>query len=267
MGHFGVFSGVDIDVYHNEWEAVSNSKLKRFARSPEHMLAPWSGSAAMDLGSAVHDALLLPDEYALRYVKWTDTKSKRTKAYEAWEAANPNKVGLLPDEFDVIEAIRSKIMLHPVAGQLLTGGQPEMSARWVDAETGIDCKCRPDYAHPDKGVLVDLKTTRDASPGAFGRDAARYEYHQQGAMYLDGYSDASGVVFDQFIFLAVETSPPYGIGLYVMDDEAVEKGRSLYRSRLRDYKAWEDSGRAWCDYPQGIQKLQLPGWAKGGDNG
>src|SRR5690554_3471099 len=256
----GLHLDVPNDTYHHEWEAVSNSQLKRFARSPAHMMAPYSPSDSMILGSAVHDAVLLPEEFEKRYVRYTDTKTRGAKAYTAWQAANPGMTGLTPDEYELIDKIKTAVNLHPVAGQLVTGGAAESSGVWRDEVTGTLCKCRPDYAHPDKGAIIDLKTTRDASAGPFGRDAARYEYHQQGAFYLDGYSAASGQVYDTFIFLCVETDDPVSVALYVMTADQVEKGRALYQSRLDAYAEWVASGRAWDGYPTEIQELQLPAW-------
>src|SRR5690554_4834143 len=107
------------DVYHREWEAVSNSQLKRFARSPAHMMAPFTQSDSMILGSAVHDAVLLPSEFEARYALYNDTKTRGAKAYTAWQAANLGMVGLTPDEYELIDKIKTAVNLHPVAGQLV----------------------------------------------------------------------------------------------------------------------------------------------------
>lgn len=82
------------------------------------------------------------------------------------------------DEMAQAEAIRDAVMSHPAAGKLLAPGAgiAELSAYWRDQETGVLCRCRPDFWRHD-GTIVDLKTARDASPDGFSRSIDSWRYY------------------------------------------------------------------------------------------
>ena len=99
-----------------------------------------------------------------------------------------------------------------------------MTLRWRDPETGIECKGRIDYYVPARRCAVDVKTTEDARIDAFRRTVGRYGYHRQDAMYRDGLA-VVGEAIEHFVFLAVEKTAPYGIGIFSLDIGSVAKGR------------------------------------------
>ena len=79
--------------------------------------------------------------------------------------------------------------------------------------TGLQCKCRPDWISADGGILVDLKTTEDASPREFQRSIAKWRYHVQAGWYMAGIEAAYGTRPSGFIFIAVEKKPPFAVGV------------------------------------------------------
>ena len=74
-------------------------------------------------------------------------------------------------------------------------------------------------------LIVDLKTTMDASPDAFARTAANFNYPLQAAYYVDGLQ-AAGIAspdaVTSFVFLVVEKTPPYGVAVYTLPEDAIE---------------------------------------------
>ena len=90
---------------------------------------------------------------------------------------------------------------------------------WQIGETW--CRARPDALDPN-GLIVDLKTSQDASPDAFARTAATFKYHLQAAWYIDGLH-AAGVTPEQtaFAFVVIEKTPPHSVGTYVLDAESL----------------------------------------------
>jgi hypothetical protein len=79
----------------------------------------------------------------------------------------------------------SAMLGHPAAALLLgISGEAETTHMWTDATTGLQCKCRPDWISEDGGILVDLKTTEDASPREFQRSIAKWRYHVQAGWYM-----------------------------------------------------------------------------------
>ena len=162
---------------------------------------------------------------------------------------------MLTEATAVAEAIRK----NPVADKLLKGGKSEESYFWTDSVTGIECKCRPDYLRPD-GIVVDLKTTENASPEKFVKSAYDYRYYVQAWWYLHGLKQC-GIDAHDFIFIAVEKKPPYAVCVYAADDLMLQLGEREAVENLRTYAECEKSG-IWYGYEKEpeIHSLSLPDW-------
>jgi len=141
-------------------------------------------------------------------------------------------------------------------------GRAEQSIKWRCVETGAICKSRLDWIIP--GAIVDLKTTADASPTAFARSVASYRYHVQDAFYSQAAASA-GLDSEHVVFVCVESSPPYSVALYQLDDAARTEGRRLYLRDLETYMRCMERDE-WPAYPTDIQTLSLPAWAYKGSN-
>jgi hypothetical protein len=123
----------------------------------------------MAIGSAVHTHVLELDQWDARYVSAPDGIDRRTKAGKAeWEAFTTAATGrtVLPKaDADLVMRMAHSVFTHPAAAMLLAlPGKAETTHMWTDAATGLQCKCRPDWLTDDGRLLVDLKTTEDASP-------------------------------------------------------------------------------------------------------
>ncbi len=258
------------DEYHARPEA-GKSELDLVHNSIAKYLAAKAGdraeTPAMRVGRAFHMAVLEPRLYALTYAVMPPC-DKRTKAGKEaaaeFEAANQGKT-ILSDEDDfMIGQMRLAIQAHPVADQLVCGGQAEASIFWHDHASGVDCKCRPDYLLEDMGMVIDLKSTEDASPNGFARSCWTYTYHAQVAHYLAGIK-AHGLNIDQFLFVAVEKRSPYNVAVYTLDAEAVAAGEVYIRdalAKLADYRRRIAAGeRPHTGYAPVIITLSLPRWA------
>lgn len=247
---------------------ASKSGLDRIDRSPMHY-REWALSGepeptpAMRFGSMFHRFILEPDK-AAKMVQMPDFGDCRYKDAKATKKAFEES---LPDDAEKVSAadwitlrgMQLAIDSHPIARRLIVGGQAEVSAFSKDPETGIDCKCRMDYWIPDSlRVIVDLKTTADASPGEFAKSVANYRYHVQAAFYLD-LMRSIGADPQNFVFVAVEKEPPYAVGVYTLDDAVIERGRTLYRRNM-DTLAQCLLLDEWPAYGEDIKTLTLPPW-------
>lgn len=188
-----------------------------------------------------------------KVVLWSDVKA-------AWDKENEFRNILNPEQWKTIHAMRDALMAHPAANALLTSvpGEAEKSVYWIDKETGVLCRCRPDWWRDDN-ILVDLKTTEDASPEGFARSIAKFRYDVQDAFYTDGVKAATGKKPKAFVFIAVEKKPPYGVGVYVLDSESREIGRLQYQRDLQVFAECERTGE-WPGYGDQIQTITLPAW-------
>ena len=246
--------------YHAD-PAISASQLKTVMQSPYHYWSRYLDpdrvamvpTAAMRLGSLVHCAVLEPDELSTRYQLAPDRRTKEGKAaVTEMAAAGIEAVSEtdLAQALQIADAVRS----NSTAAMLLSNGAAEQSFWWDDVSTGLRCKCRPDWLSADGATIVDLKTCVDASPAGFAKSVAQWSYQVQSAHYL------CGTLAKRFVFVAVEKTAPYAIGVYELDTEALVHG-SIARHNalqiLQDCKAVNN----YPGYTDGIQTLQLPGWA------
>lgn len=258
------------DHYHLH-PAVGHSGLVRIMRSPAHyreyVTNPPEPTPAMQLGTAFHAALLEPEQFVETFVVATkfDRRTKDGKAAaEAWEADNAGKTALTAEQMEAIQSMAYLVRCHAGADKLLSHGLAEMSGFWIDPESGVECKCRPDFLVMDGDRItgiVDVKTCCDASADGFARAIATLGYDVQAAFYQDGFKTLTGRTIP-FYFIAVEKDAPYAVAAYKASDEVIEVGRAKYRGGLQ-LLTWCRERDTWPGYqPNGeIETINLPRWA------
>ena len=254
--------------YH-KGSGLSKSGIEEMRRSPAHFKARYidriidsDPTPAMLAGTLAHCATLEPLEFAMRYAVGPDV-SRVTKAWKEFESSLPAGVTCIkPDDYAKAWAQSNALRILPDVADAMMSGRPEVSAYWTDADTGILCKCRPDWVHHCQGgaIILDVKTASDASPDGFSKAVAKFGYHRQAAWYSDGYFAASGVPVIGFVFAVVESEPPYAAACYVLDQKSVEQGRRECREALNKF-AWCKANNEWPGYQSGISEISLPAWA------
>jgi len=218
--------------------ALNWSSLKHMAESPLaykwHLAHPREDTPSLKLGRAVHALLLEPDSYAAR----------RTGKLTPAAAAK-------------VEHCAAAVAEHRAAMVALDETEREVVIQWVDGPTGLRCKGRVDAIRPDR--LVDLKTTRDL--GAFSRSASGYLYHGQMAWYHEGACEA-GVLraSADVLVVAVETSPPFDVGVFQISTEVLGEGWALVRRLLGELLICQRSDEWPGKYPEPVP-LELSRWA------
>jgi hypothetical protein len=253
--------------------AISKSHLDLIARSPLHYWAryidpnrvPPEPTAAMRLGSAVHTLTLEADQFENRYITApvVDRRTKEGKArWLEFEAEAGGRELIDAEDRATISRMAESVWRHPAAAMLLHWqGKAETTHMWADPSTGAECKCRPDWLTNDGNLIIDLKTTEDASPSGFQRSVANYRYYVQASWYLDGVEAATGHRPDQFIFICVEKKPPYAVAVYAADAEMIQIGAETAArdlARLVECKA----SNTWPGYSDQIEPLSLPAWMR-----
>lgn len=265
----GVYSGITNDAYHSG-EGISKSGLDLIGRSPLHYWAkyldpqrePQEPTPAMLLGTAIHSAVLEPHSFANDYVVFPkiDRRTKEGKAYyDELVAQASGRTIISADDYATCVSIQDNVRRHPAAQVLLNDGEPELSVYWRDEQTGVLCKCRPDWMNYKANTIIDVKSTDDASPAGFQKSIVKWGYHVQAAWYLDGVKAATGHAPKAFIFAAFEKTRPYATAFYYADEDMIELGRQLYRERLDVFAACLKNN-SWPGYPQQLSPISLPGW-------
>lgn len=243
-------------------DSVSRSGIAAFLRSPAHyrvyMSTPHKDTDAFRIGRATHAYILEGKEDFVIAPDW----NKNTNKYKEWKAEQGDALILSEEEREQLYGMRGSVFDHPMASMLLSDGVAEVSSFWTDIHSGESCKCRLDWIMEDHdGVwIVDLKTTENASLSDFQRSIAKYNYHLQAAFYSDGHYFASKKIVKGFVFIAVEKNPPYAVGVYILDSEAILLGQHLYKKALLDLAQCKIN-KQWPAYSDKAVRLSLPAWA------
>ena len=264
---------MDNNDYHAH-PAISKSHLDQVARSPLHYWAryldpnrqPQEPTPAMAIGSAVHTHVLELDQWDARYAMAPESIDRRTKMGKAeWEVFTTAATGrtvLSRADAELVMRMGHAVYSHPAAAMLLNmPGKAETTHMWTDVSTGLQCKCRPDWLTDDGSLIIDLKTTDDASPAGFRKSIANWRYHVQAAWYLNGIEQATGTRPDQFIFLCVEKRAPFAVAVYAADAEMIQIGAEA-AARDLDVLATCKAAGAWPGYSDQIETINLPGWMR-----
>lgn len=243
--------------------AVSKSILDMIHKSPAYykhcMENPREQTEAMLLGSVVHKLVLEPAEFTGEYAiaPECDRRTKDGKAaYNAFiEALGAGLTAVPAATYETAKAMAEAVRAHPIASMLLQDGNAEQSFFWE--RDGIKCSCRPDWLRDD-GLVVDLKTTKNSSSDEFKRSAYNFRYYVQAWWYLDGLLRC-GITAEKFIFIAVESAPPYHVCVYAADDMFVKLGKIEAMEDFETYRRCTESGE-WYGYEKhpAVHDLSLP---------
>lgn len=260
-----------IEDYHLN-PAISKSSLDQINRSVAHLIASRANgfdTRSLRMGRALHQ-LVLEGEHVFREsfaypdnAADDDWRSKAGRAFVAFHESE-GRICIHREEAARLSKMLRRIKSHPVAAKWLKApGMRECSFFWTDPTTGVGCRCRPDLIvrTRDGYVIIDLKTTQDARPYAFGKSSATYRYHVQSPFYIDGVETVLDAPVVAFLFIAVETAEPHGVGVYEIHPEDIKLGRQAYIEDLQKWVRYTETKQPWEGYPDDIAHLPLPKWA------
>lgn len=258
----GIYEGVSHYDY-LKWEAVSTSRLTLVKKSPAHLRyaldhGDSKKSDALTLGTAVHAAVLLPETFEEEYICGPDCR-RGTKEWDAFEVKYFTKNVLTPADYCAVMEIRAAVEGVARVEDLLIGSKREVSMVWKNSAISQKCKGRMDAYNEEFNTIIDLKTTKDASPEGFAKSIFNYGYYRQAAFYMEG-ARACGLDCKHFIFVAVETEPPYGVALYELTDGVLKLGQKENADLLEQYHTCTVKNE-WPSYSKDIQFIGIPQWS------
>lgn len=271
-----IIRGLPIDTYHESW-AISKSNLSSMKKSWNHYTTAKKEKADSDsknllFGNAFHKLMESAEEFHKTYKVCPkfDLRTKEGKIGKAnFEADNIGKLFVDQDEMDTLLAMKVSILSNMEAIKYI-GGTPELSFFWESE--GVFYKSRPDVFDEFSYVACDYKTSKDASPEAFAKDAINYGYDWQAAMCIDGINACYGSnVCKRFIFIVVEKDPPYGVAIYDIDDSSLAIARESYKSITSIAKPYHKSMKEFgvipsrlerATYEEKVVTLKLATWGR-----
>lgn len=267
----GVYFSLSNEEYHRG-EGISKSQLDDVAISMA--VYQWRKNAPEDdekkepltMGTALHCALLEPDQFENRFVCKPDF-NRRTNAGKEDEKAFVSEMNALgktvlsSESWRKLFLMRDSTFAHPSARWLLEkDGHCESSMYWTDKQTNVLCRIRPDKFLSSVPVIVDVKKVADMS--RFPRHISEFRYHVQDAFYREGFRQNYGET-PMFVFIVVSESIDcgrYPVRVYSLSPYDVDVGTHLYQQDLKRFSAFIDTQNF-----SGIEEITRPEWDKRND--
>lgn len=232
-------------------------------------------SKSKKFGSVLDCLLLTPTQWPKRYavvpadapkrpsksqINAEKPSPKTVAAIDWWDdflALNPGEV-ITQETNGSVHAAINRLKEDKLIAELIECSRHAVmiTADWQDKETGIVVPMKalldivPPGDHPIFGQsLWDLKTTQNASPRSFSRDAQKYNYALQGAFYADLWNAATGETRGDFGHVVIENFAPYEFRTPppLLSQRFLGHGRLLYQRALSIYCKALDSG-VWPSY-------------------
>jgi len=245
------------DAYH-AYEGISKSGLDLVNRSPAHFhfKAARKTSRTLELGTALHTAILEPERYKAEYMKLAGVKARTASEYKQAIKVHGSERVLIAHEFGNIDSIQETVRSKPEISDLLAGCDMFELSALVEYE-GVILRIKLDALNSKDLIAVDLKTTQNSSREEFAKSVYNYRYHVQDAFYSFVFELIAGKPLNAFKFLAVENEPPHCPMIYTLDNESKMIGKNEALRNIEEFKESDiDQG-----YEQTNEPLSLPNWA------
>lgn len=237
--------------------STTNIKLG-LTRSWRKMKAYMDGLAKdkkkqFSLGRSAHCKILQPSLYWDDFVvQPVNIGSRNSKAYKEWAATQGDKEILTEEQYQDTLQMEASIMAE--AGEWFESGKSEVSG-WLRISDNVVLKARADKLHD--GLIIDLKTTENASYEGCCKAVRNYLYHLQSVIYCKVF----GV--PNFAFVFVESDVPYDCHFpFFIDGEKQEQAQQLLDRALVELEQCVETG-VYPGYDNSQPKfVGLTGWER-----
>jgi hypothetical protein len=231
-------------------EGISESDIRIFLKSPRLFYYHKNNNENVELerhipiAMAVNEMIFYPDHFKVNYLV-CPTIDKRTKegkeqfALFAEQAKGKNIV--YDNEMEMIIQTAANARMNKSFMDLLNDSYYQFSCYTIDEKTGLPIRMRPDVLPKTNESIVEFKICLDASPRKFNDDVNKNQYSISAALHIDFLRR------NNFVFAAIEKSPPYQASLYMLSESMIEYGRTQYRMAL-DLIKWSIDNNYWCDH-------------------
>jgi exodeoxyribonuclease VIII len=254
--------------------SLSHSRLSCLAQNPMEFkmryvddppTLPPKESDAFAMGHAVHCLALEPEKFDERFAAAPKVDRRTTAGKIRWaEHLEDSKDKIVIDEQDYADAIACVQALnnHPEFATIMA--QP----RRVEVPFEFDLfghrfKAKPDCIVDSMKLILDIKTTDDASPHRWQWSAVDYGYHRQAYIYQQAVQLETNEWY-RFIFAVVEKPKPSTRGipptvaLYELDPDTVRMGLEDSAGLVLQYESRLETNNWQQPYSSGIVPLRLP---------
>lgn len=265
----GIYPEMDEPTYRAIKNRANYSFLKMLgSKTPAHAKYaadnPPEPTPALLAGSYFHDLMESPDKVRSTWAVMPNFDG-RTKAGKEGKAEfgelNKGKRIIPHNLHQSITQMYESAMTNKLVRAVMEDNNclREAPFLWTDSVTSTPCKALADVLNPDGGYILDWKSTIDAAPAVFPRQFLNVGYDLQAAGYLEG-ARTLGLDIKDFLVVAIEKSPPYGVCVYRVPDSLIEIGLRRWREACRIWNECTESD-IWPGYPENIIELAAPSWA------
>lgn len=276
------------DEYHACPE-FSSSQLKDILRSGAHFYSnniikenERESKKHLDFGTLAHTLFLEPDQFenefavipadapkpptdVMRNAKNPSEDSiKRVQWWDQFAAEHGTKITITEDLLLGAKRIADNLRTLSSYGIMQNNfGMAEASIFFVDPVFDLQLRVRPDYhiapctAFPN-GLLLDVKTTRDARAFKFSKDCGEYGYDLSASMYREGFQQYYNTQDKpDFIFLVAESAAPFNVKQYRASDLFLSVGDARY-NKSKALLAESLLIDEWSGYSAELEDIYLP---------
>lgn len=251
-------------------------------------------SAAMIWGSALHCKALEPEVFDNLYFD-RSSKAKEPTVADLKEMATEmgldfkstikkpelealiwpegkkkdNRTSMDAKDFDNVNRAADALRAHDITGEWFCPGQEDYRkfnevSLYTKNEMGQVLKGRFDRLLLDEEAktvtILDLKTTQSAQPKEFQRSVVNFSYDLQAAWYTRLAEICWPGYEVEFIFVALEKKPPFGISVFRASPGLLKNGQKKMAKAL-DLFAQCQVLDYWPSYDPIVHDLDLPTWA------
>lgn len=237
-------------------EGINYSTAKTLLRSGAHYQAALAakGKETEDdrkrfiVGSGLHSVVLEGKLLTDLYVQKPDGMSFATKDGKAWRAEQTLPI-IDGEQVAQINGMTNAISNHSLASSVLKSCQHRELGLQAEVD-GVLCKGLLDALGKDaagNGIIVDLKSTQDASAKEFKRRVEwMFHYDLQARWYQElarncDHGDCS------MLWIVVESEQPHNVMVYQPSAELISSGQRKLEQVLSRYKEYSASG-IWPGY-------------------
>lgn len=287
------------NVSYHAYSGISSTRISDVLDTPARAQTVTETTVAMHQGTLLHAATLEPDVFEASIVKqpegvrrvgkdnlaiWEDwfkaqhalgnlrvsvADAMKAKTNQLHQCFCDSVLYLRDGDRKMIEGVRAslKAPCHTEIQEAMThednlfelsgfGKLPCTEGEWHET------RVRTDIIRRKTGVILDLKSCPSAAPHAFMGTIGKRNYHTRGAFYLDLASVIDGKSYDEFIWIAVEKSPPYLMGMYRMhrNSDEYRAGKRRYKHALAVIAECRQTGR-WPGYTTFPLDIELNAYA------
>lgn len=227
---------------------------------------PQETTPSMIFGSLCHLLLLENEKFTQVYAiaPECDRRTKEGKeTFAAFQTESVGKIVITNNQFQEALTLINALKSNDSVIKLLKSGFSEEEITWV--EDNISCKAKLDYCR--NGLIVDYKTSQDASKDGFAKSIANYGYHRQDIWYRKAYKAKYGKDALGCVFIVQDVSMPDIINIYSISEQARYYAEQEINQAVKEIKDRLIT-KNWKSNSGKIQDIDLPIWykQKGGEN-